>query len=126
DANPPEIQRSNLAPIILQLKALGIDNVLRFDYLSPPPSLLIIKALELLYSLGALDEYAKLTRPLGMRMAELAVEPMMAKALLSAPTFGCLSEMLTIAAMTCLGGNVWFYTDAERKKMNVARSMFAV
>lgn len=126
DANPPEIQRSNLAPIILQLKALGIDNVLRFDYLSPPPSLLMIKALELLYSLGALDEYAKLTRPLGMRMAELAVEPMMAKALLSAPTFGCLSEMLTIAAMTSLGGNVWFYTDAERKKMNVARSKFAV
>ncbi|PKS10429.1 hypothetical protein jhhlp_002180 [Lomentospora prolificans] len=125
NANSPEIQRSNLAPIILQLKALGIDNVLRFDYLSPPPSQLMVKALEVLYALGALDDYAKLTRPLGMHMAELALEPMMAKALLSAPSFGCLSEMVTIAAMESLGGNVWFYHDRERKKMDAARRKFA-
>ena len=83
----PEIQRSNLAPMILQLKALGIDNIARFDYLTAPPSELVIRALELLYSLGALDDYAKLTRPLGLRMAELSVEPMMAKVLLSATKF---------------------------------------
>ncbi|KAJ3487654.1 hypothetical protein NLG97_g6365 [Lecanicillium saksenae] len=124
-SNPPEIQRSNLAPTILQLKALGIDNIVRFDFLSPPPSQLVGKALELLYSLGALDEYAKLTRPLGMRMAELAVEPMMAKTLLSAPSFGCLSGMLTIAAMTSLGNSVWFYHEGERKKMESARRKFA-
>ncbi|OAQ98701.1 hypothetical protein LLEC1_03834 [Akanthomyces lecanii] len=124
-SNPPEIQRSNLAPTVLQLKALGIDNIVRFDFLSPPPSQLVGKALELLYSLGALDEYAKLTRPLGMRMAELAVEPMMAKTLLSAPSFGCLSEMLTIAAMTSLGSSVWFYHEGERKKMESARRKFA-
>lgn len=124
-SNPPEIQRSNLAPTILQLKALGIDNIVRFDFLSPPPSELVGKALELLYTLGALDEYAKLTRPLGMRMAELAVEPMMAKTLLSAPAFGCLSEMLTIAAMTSLGSSVWFYHDGERGKMESARRKFA-
>src|SRR3569833_634537 len=77
-ANIPEIQRSNLAPSVLQLKALGIDNVLRCDFLTPPPAELMIKALELLYSLGARDDYAKLTKPLGLRMAELAVAPMMA------------------------------------------------
>jgi ATP-dependent RNA helicase DDX35 len=125
DANPPEIQRSNLAPFILQLKALGIDNVVRFDYLTPPPAELMIKATELLYSLGALDEYAKLTRPLGMRMAELAVEPMMAKTLLSAPSFGCLSEVLTIAAMTSLGGTVWVQHDGGKKQMESARRKFA-
>ncbi|OAA71250.1 ATP dependent RNA helicase [Cordyceps fumosorosea ARSEF 2679] len=124
-SNPPEIQRSNLAPTILQLKALGIDNIVRFDFLSPPPSQLVGKALELLYSLGALDEYAKLTRPLGMRMAELAVEPMMAKTLLSAPSFGCLSELLTIAAMTSLGSSVWFHHEGERKQMESARRKFA-
>lgn len=124
-SNPPEIQRSNLAPIVLQLKALGIDNIVRFEFLSPPPSQLVGKALELLFSLGALDEYAKLTQPLGMRMAELAVEPMMAKTLLSAPSFGCLSEMLTIAAMTSLGSSVWFYHEGERKKMERARRKFA-
>jgi ATP-dependent RNA helicase DDX35 len=82
--------------------------------------------LELLYSLGALDDYAKLTRPLGIRMAELAVEPMMAKTLLSAPSFGCLSEILTIAAMTSLGGNIWVNHDGEKKKMETARRKFAV
>ena len=125
ETTPPELQRSNLAPFILQLKALGIDNVLRFDFLTRPPAELMAKALELLFSLGALDEYAKLTRPLGFRMAELAVEPMMAKTLLSAPSFGCMSEILTIAAMTSLGGNVWFYHDGDRKKMDTSRRKFA-
>lgn len=125
DANVPEIQRSNLAPFILQLKALGIDNVLRFDFLTPPPAELMIRALELLYSLGALDDYAKLTKPLGLRMAELAVEPMMAKTLLSAPSFGCLSEVLTIAAMTSLGGNIWIQHEGEKKQTESARRKFA-
>ncbi|KAI0013294.1 P-loop containing nucleoside triphosphate hydrolase protein [Xylariaceae sp. FL0662B] len=124
-ANVPEIQRSNLAPFILQLKALGIDNVIRFDYLTPPPAELMIKATELLFSLGALDEYAKLTKPLGMRMAELAVEPMMAKTLLAAPSFGCLSEILTIAAMTALGSSVWVQRDGEKKQMESVRRRFA-
>lgn len=123
--NPPEMQRSNLAPVVLQLKALGIENVLRFDYLSAPPSVLMVKALELLYSLGALDDDAQLTKPLGTSMAELALDPMMSKALLSAPEFGCLSEMLTIAAMASLGGNVWFHHEGERKKMDQARTKFA-
>lgn len=126
DANPPEIQRSNLAPFVLQLKALGVDNVLRFDYITPPPAELMVKALELLFSLGALDEYAKLTKPLGLRMAELAVEPMMAKTLLSAPNFGCLSEMLTIAAMTSLGSSVWVQQHDEKKQFENTRRKFAV
>ncbi|KAK8231419.1 P-loop containing nucleoside triphosphate hydrolase protein [Phyllosticta capitalensis] len=126
DATVPEIQRSNLAPTTLQLKALGIDNIARFDYLTPPPAELIIRALELLYSLGALDDFAKLTKPLGTRMAELAVEPMMAKVLLTAPSFGCLSEILSIAAMTSLQGNVWFYHEGQKKAQETARRKFAV
>lgn len=122
----PEIQRSNLAPVILQLKALGIDNIARFNFLTPPPAELIIRALELLYSLGALDSYAKLTKPLGVRMAELAIEPMMAKTLLSAPSFNCLSEMLSIAAMTSLGGSIFINVDDERRKMETAKRKFAV
>jgi ATP-dependent RNA helicase DDX35 len=126
EATVPEIQRSNLAPTILQLKALGIDNIARFDYLTPPPAELVIRALELLYSLGALDDYAKLTKPMGLRMAELSVEPMMAKVLLSASSFSCLSEILTIAAMTSLQGSVWFYHDDQKKATESARRKFAV
>ena len=125
EATVPEIQRSNLAPAILQLKALGVDNIARFDFLTPPPAELIIRALELLYSLEALDDYAKLTRPLGMRMAELAVEPMMAKVVLSSPKFGCLSEILSIAAMVSLQGSVWFSHDGEKKATETARRRFA-
>lgn len=126
EATVPEIQRSNLAPVILQLKALGIDNVLRFSFLTAPPAELMIRAMELLYSLGAVDDYAKLTRPLGVRMAELSVEPMMAKVLLSAPMMGCLSEILSIAAMTSLQGAVWFHHEGEKKAKETARRKFAV
>jgi ATP-dependent RNA helicase DDX35 len=122
----PEIQRSNLAPVVMQLKALGIDNVVRFDFLTPPPAELVIRALELLYSLGAIDDYAKLTKPLGFRMAELAVEPMMGKVLLSAPSFGCLSEVLSIAAMVSLQGSVWIQHDGDRGASESARRRFAV
>ena len=126
DATVPEIQRSNLAPVVMQLKALGIDNIVRFDFLTPPPSHLMIRAFELLYSLGAVDDHAKLTKPLGMRMAELAVDPMMAKVLLSAQTFGCLSEILTIAAMVSLQGTVWVQHDGDRKSSESCRRKFAV
>lgn len=126
DSTTPEIQRTNLAPVILQLKALGIDNIVRFDFITPPPSQLVLRAMELLYSLGAVDDYAKLTKPLGTRMAEIAVEPMMAKVLLEAPKFGCLSEMLSISAMTSLQGGPWFTHEGDKKDHQTARHKFAV
>lgn len=126
DATVPEIQRANLAPIVMQLKALGIDNIVRFDFLSSPPAELVIRAFELLYSLGAVDDYAKLTKPLGMRMAELAVDPMMAKVLLTAPAFKCLSEILSIAAMVSLQGTVWVQHNDNKKAAESHRRKFAV
>ncbi|KAK0876436.1 hypothetical protein LTR87_009737 [Friedmanniomyces endolithicus] len=124
----PEIQRSNLAALVLQLKALGIDNLARFDFLSPPPAELLVRALELLFALGALDDYAKLTKPLGTRIAELGIKPMLAKALLSSPDFGCVNEMLSVAAMIQVSGQgsgVWFSHD-NQKAEEKARRAFAV
>jgi len=115
----PEICRTNLAPTILQLKALGIDNLASTRYLTPPPSKLITRGLEVLYSLGAIDDYAKLTT-LGSRMAELALPPMLGKALLASTTteFSCLPEMLTICAVTSQlsqdGTNLFFSHEGER------------
>jgi ATP-dependent RNA helicase DDX35 len=128
EATFPEIQRSNLAPVILQLLNLGITNVVRFDYLSAPPSGLVTRALDLLYSLGALDTNARLTKPLGTRMAELPLSPMLARALLSAssPEFNCLNEMLTIASMLTLEGNVFISHDGGKKQLDAARRRFAV
>ena len=85
--------------MILQLKALGIDNVLRFDFLTPPPAELMIRGLELLYSLNALDEKGRLTIPLGIHLAEFPVDPMLGKILLASGDFQCSEEILTIAAV---------------------------
>jgi ATP-dependent RNA helicase DDX35 len=126
EATFPEIQRSNLAPVLLQLLNLGITNLVRFDYLSAPPSKLIVRALDLLYSLGALDTNGRLTKPMGTRMAELPLEPMLAKALLNAPTFSCISEMLTISAMMTLQGTAFVSHSGGQKLMEKARRKFAV
>lgn len=127
----PEIQRTNLAPIILQLKALGIENVVSFPYLTAPPAKLMARGLEVLYALNALDDYAKLTKPLGTRMAELALQPMMGKALLASaqPEHNCLAEMLSIAAMCSLQStgnmNIWFGHEGEHTTMDLSRRKFA-
>lgn len=82
DATPPEMQRSDLAPAILQLKALGIDNILRFNFPSPPPTKSLLSGLELLYALGAINDNGELTDFLGVTMAEMPLEPVYAKCLI--------------------------------------------
>lgn len=79
---PPEIQRCDLAPVIIQIKALGVDNICRFEFLSSPPANNLISSLELLHALGALDHNSKLTTPFGFQMAEFPLHPTHAKALL--------------------------------------------
>jgi hypothetical protein len=81
-ATPPEMQRSDLAMAVLQLKALGIDNVLRFNFPSPPPARNLHSALGLLYALGAIDSGGQLTEPLGIKMAEFPLNPSYSKALM--------------------------------------------
>ncbi|XP_066598205.1 probable ATP-dependent RNA helicase DHX35 isoform X2 [Prorops nasuta] len=98
-ATPPEMQRSDLSVAILQLKALGIDNVLRFNFPSSPPSKNLITGLELLYALGAIDGDGDLTTHLGVTMAELPLEPVFAKMLISSGEMGCSEEITTILAM---------------------------
>lgn len=82
DNTIPEIQRINLGNAVLMLKALGINDLVHFDYLDPPPHETLILALEQLYALGALNHHGELTK-LGRRMAEFPVDPMMAKILLA-------------------------------------------
>ena len=98
DHAPAEMQRTDITAAVLQLKALGVDDVLHFDFLSPPPADSLIYALELLYSLGALDDKCCLTA-MGAAMAEMPVEPRIANVLLRSYDFGCGEEMLSIAAM---------------------------
>ncbi|XP_023984194.1 probable ATP-dependent RNA helicase DHX35 isoform X1 [Physeter macrocephalus] len=121
----PEMQRSNLAPVILQLKALGIDNVLRFHFMSPPPAQSMVQALELLYALGGLDKDCRLTEPLGMRIAEFPLNPMFAKMLLESGNFGCSQEILSIAAMMQIQ-NVFVVPSNQKSQAIRVHRKFAV
>ncbi|XP_065200685.1 probable ATP-dependent RNA helicase DHX35 [Planococcus citri] len=99
NATPPEMSRTDLSQAVLQLKALGISNILRFTFPSPPPAQNLLLALELLYALGAIDDNGELTNPLGVTMAEFPLPPLHAKTLISAGDFGCTDEISSILAM---------------------------
>jgi ATP-dependent RNA helicase DHX8/PRP22 len=94
----PEIQRQNLASTILTLKAMGINDLLHFDFMDPPPTNTMLTALEELYALSALDDEGLLTR-LGRRMADFPMEPTLAKTTIMSVDLGCSDEVLSIVAM---------------------------
>ncbi|XP_071686171.1 probable pre-mRNA-splicing factor ATP-dependent RNA helicase DEAH5 [Rutidosis leptorrhynchoides] len=108
----PEIQRINLGLITLNLKAMGINDLLSFDFMDPPSPQALISALEQLYTLGALDEEGLLTK-LGRKMAEFPLEPPLSKMLLASVDLGCSDEILTIIAMITTG-NI-FYRPREKQ-----------
>lgn len=95
----PEMQKCNLASVVLQLKALGIDNILGFDWMAPPPPDSLASALEFLWALGAIDGDGRLTATVGVIMAELPVDPMIARMLIASSEFNCGAEAATVAAM---------------------------
>ena len=74
DNTIPEIQRTNLGSVVLMLKSLGINDLIHFDFMDPPPAETLIRALEQLYALGALNDRGELTK-LGRRMAEFPMDP---------------------------------------------------
>lgn len=118
DSTDPEIRRCNLSNVILQLKALGVDDIIGFDFMEKPSSEVVVKSLELLVLLGALTEEYKLSDPVGHQMARLPLEPIYSKALILASQFNCLEEMLITVAM--LSVESVFYNP--REKLEEART----
>ncbi|KAF1891950.1 hypothetical protein Lal_00036300 [Lupinus albus] len=94
----PEILRSNLANTVLTLKKLGIDDLVHFDFMDPPAPETLMRALEVLNYLGALDDEGNLTK-LGEIMSEFPLDPQMSKMLVVSPEFNCSNEILSISAM---------------------------
>ena len=68
------------------LKSLGINDLMNFDFMDPPPTETLFRALEQLYALGALNDRGELTK-LGRRMAEFPLDPMLAKMLIASETY---------------------------------------
>lgn len=120
----PEIQRSNLVSSVIQLKALGIDNILGFDWPASPSPESLIRALEVLYSLGAIDDDAKLTSPTGFQVAEIPLDPMISKMILASDSLGCSEEAITIAAILSIQ-SIWVSARGSEKDLDEAKLRFA-
>lgn len=94
----PEIIRSNLSSVVLTLKKLGIEDLVHFDFMEPPSPESMMRALEMLHFLGAVDDECELTG-VGRQMAEYPVDPHLSRSLIAAAHYGCCSEMASILAM---------------------------
>ena len=93
----PELLRSNLAEVILRMKAFRLGEVEEFPFIDPPRPAAIRSGYELLEDLGALDQTHELTS-LGRELAKLPCDPTVGRMLLQARHEGCLREVLIIAA----------------------------
>lgn len=118
----PEIQRQNLSHTILMLKAMGINDLLHFDFMDPPPTNTMLSALEELYALSALDDEGLLTR-LGRKMADFPMEPALAKVLIASVDMSCSDEMLSIVAMLSIT-SVFYRPKEKQQQADQKKSKF--
>ncbi|KAM8952383.1 pre-mRNA-splicing factor ATP-dependent RNA helicase DHX16 [Pelodytes ibericus] len=125
DSAVPEIQRTNLGNVVLLLKSLGINDLIHFDFMDPPPHETLVLALEQLYALGALNHLGELTK-LGRRMAELPVDPMLSKMILASEKYGCSEQILTIAAMLSVNNTIFYRPKDKLVHADTARANFTV
>jgi pre-mRNA-splicing factor ATP-dependent RNA helicase DHX15/PRP43 len=119
----PEILRSNLGSVVLQLKKLGIDDLVHFDFMDPPAPETLMRALELLNYLGALDDDGNLTQ-VGKVMSEFPLDPQLAKMVCVSPQFTCANEILTITAMLSVP-NPFIRPRDQQKEADDAKAQFS-
>jgi len=123
----PEIQRTNLANVVLLLKSLGVEDLMRFHFMDPPPQDNLLNSQYQLWTLGALDNTGALT-DLGRAMVDFPLDPALSKMLLAAVDMRCSDDILTIVSM--LSVPALFYRprgreeecDAMREKFQVPES----
>ncbi|XP_034462074.1 ATP-dependent RNA helicase DHX33 [Hippoglossus hippoglossus] len=122
----PEIQRCNLASVMLQLMALGIPDVMNFDFMSKPSPEAVHSAIEHLELLGALErkEGQVFLTALGKKMASFPLEPRYAKTILLSPDYSCSEEILCIVSLLSVD-TVLFNPPARRDEVLAARKKFS-
>ncbi|KAI1956524.1 DEAH-box ATP-dependent RNA helicase prp22 [Ophidiomyces ophidiicola] len=118
----PDIQRQNLSHTILMLKAMGINDLLHFDFMDPPPTNTMLTALEELYALSALDDEGLLTR-LGRKMADFPMDPALAKVLIASVDMCCSEEVLSIVAMLSVQ-NVFYRPKEKQQQADQKKAKF--
>ncbi|MEV0145822.1 MULTISPECIES: ATP-dependent RNA helicase HrpA [unclassified Nonomuraea] len=93
----PEILRTNLASVILQMTSIGLGDIEAFPFVEPPDRRQVKDGVNLLHELGAFDAEGRLT-PVGRKLATLPVDPRLGRMVLEAEKHGCLREVMVIAA----------------------------
>lgn len=125
DSTTPEIQRTNLNGIVLQLMSMGIRDLLSFDFMDPPPTETLSGALQQLYALGALNHRGELTK-IGRQIAEFPTEPSIAKSVIYSDKLGCSDEVITLCAMLPESGALWIRPKKDRVHADSARARFTI
>ncbi|GAA5881642.1 hypothetical protein JCM3774_005706 [Rhodotorula dairenensis] len=119
----PEIQRVSLSFALLHLLAAGQEDVFRFHYMDRPSKESIIGALLTLHGLEALDKKGRIT-PLGRKMAQLPLEPVYARVLLTSFTEGCPREIIDLVSLLGSKDQLVINTASTREQANAARQKF--
>ncbi|KAL8732123.1 MAG: hypothetical protein Q9181_004061 [Wetmoreana brouardii] len=119
----PEILRSNLASTVLDLKKLGIDDLVHFDLMDPPAPETLMRALEELNYLACLDDDGNLTT-LGKLASEFPLDPALAVMLISSPEFYCSNEMLSLTALLSVP-QIFVRPNSARKRADEMKALFA-
>lgn len=119
----PEIQRTSLTTLLLITKSLGINDIMCFDFMDPPPTETLGISLEQLYALGALNDKGDLTK-LGRRMAEFPVDPKIAKMLIISEKYDVSEEIVTIAAMVSSGASIFYRPKDKQFQADSAHKTF--
>jgi pre-mRNA-splicing factor ATP-dependent RNA helicase DHX15/PRP43 len=123
DQSYPEILRSNLSSTVLELKKLGIDDLVHFDLMDPPAPETLMRALEELNYLACLDDEGELTQ-LGQLASNFPLDPALAVMLISSPEFYCSNEMLSMTALISVP-QVFVRPAAARKRADEMKDLFA-
>lgn len=120
----PELLRCSMTTVVLQLKVLGIDNLLQFEFLDAPSTASLEVALDQLFLLGAMKADGSLTVT-GRRMAEIPLEPSWSKALIRAARLGCGRHMAMAASMLTLESVFIHSRDLhEKQRIESAKDVF--
>lgn len=119
----PEVLRSNLSSTVLDLKKLGIDDLVHFDFMDPPAPETMMRALEELNYLACLDDDGNLTM-LGKLASEFPLDPTLAVMLISSPEFYCSNEMLSLTALLSVP-QIFVRPASARKRADEMKALFA-
>lgn len=118
----PEVLRSNFASTVLELKKLGIEDLVHFDLMDPPAPETLMRALEELNYLACLDDEGELTQ-MGRLASQFPLDPSLAVMLISSPEFYCSNEILSLTALLSVP-QIFVRPASARKRADDMKALF--